>query len=557
MALPPAVPVFPVLPALGVGVGLRAPHYRAFLAEKQAADWLEVHTENFIGRAGWDWEVLRRLRADYALSLHGVGLGLGSARGFSRRHLERVRALVEAIEPALVSEHLSWGAVADRQLNDLLPLQLDQAALDLLAERVDLVQETLGRPILVENVSTYLRFAADAMSEAEFLSALARRTGCRILLDVNNLYVNYRNHGEDPMRAIASLARGSVGEIHLAGHLVTDLAVVDHHGDRVAPAVWRLYEAALDRLGQVPTLIEWDTDIPDLSVLLDEAAQARAILARFPTARDPHVSGSGSGFSQIAASGPLAALQQDFSAALFDVDATPAVLVQLKGEQAAERLALYRGNLSATWDKVLSAAFPVVRALVGEEFFSALTRAFGRACPSEDPDLNQFGGRFASFLAEFEHVRSLPYLPDMARLEWALQQAYYAPDASALSVQDFAALDPVELEASGLRLHPACSLLRSEYAVVPLWLAHQPDSGQAFPEDWGRPSQAVVARPHWKAELAALTPAAFLALQALAEGKTFGAALDLACAADQDFDPGAALAQWITLGLFVGVHKPD
>jgi uncharacterized protein len=270
----------------GVGVGLRAPHYRQFLEQRPEAGWLEVHTENFLDQSGWDWHVLSQVRAHYPVSLHGVGLGLGSARGFSEAHLARVRDLVERVEPFLVSEHLCWGAVHDRQLNDLLPLALNGEALDLLCERVERVQDALRRRLLLENVSTYVRFKADAMSEAQFMAALARRTGCGLLLDINNLYVNQCNHGEDALAAIAAIAPGSVGEFHLAGHLVTPDAVVDHHGDTVAEPVWDLYRAALARFGRQPTLIEWDTAIPALEVLLGEAAKAQAIAVQFGSRAD-------------------------------------------------------------------------------------------------------------------------------------------------------------------------------------------------------------------------------------------------------------------------------
>ncbi|MFZ6648103.1 DUF692 domain-containing protein [Undibacterium sp. TJN25] len=240
--------------------------------------WLEVHSENYFGDGGYDLHVLQQLRRDYAVSLHGVGLGLGSAQGFSTAHLQRLQKLVERIQPGLVSEHLCWGAIASRQLNDLLPMPLSRDALDLVCDRVDLSQNVLKRRILLENVSTYLRFAADDMSEAEFLSQVATRTGCGILLDVNNLYVNQRNHGEDASRALLQLAglpAGTVGEIHLAGHLVEDSCLVDNHGSKVDPEVWELYRQACRLLGSdIPALIEWDTDIPELGVLLDEARQA-------------------------------------------------------------------------------------------------------------------------------------------------------------------------------------------------------------------------------------------------------------------------------------------
>ena len=543
--------------ALGVGVGLRAPHYRQFLEQRPAAGWIEVHTENFLDQAGWDWHVLEQLRRDYAVSLHGVGLGLGSARGFSPDHLARVRALVARVEPALVSEHLCWGAVADRQLNDLLPMALDDAALGLLSARVAQVQDALGRTILIENVSSYVRFRDDAMSEAEFMAALARRTGCRLLLDVNNLYVNQVNHGEDALAAIAALAPGSVGEIHLAGHLVTPQLLIDHHGDTVAEPVWALYEAALARFGALPTLIEWDTDIPALEVLLGEAGKAVAIAARYPAPAAPWTAGTANDTapSPVAIADapptPLEAHQQLFADALYGKASEPVAL--FKGDLAAHGFDLYRGNLVVTWDKVLSAAFPVVRALVGDEFFSALARAHGLAQPSLDPDLNRYGATFAAFLADFPHVAELPYLADMARLEWLLHRAHYAAAAAGIDAAALSALAPDQLDSTRARLHPACSAFASPWSVVPLWLAHQPD-GPAFPATMDAPSQAIVARPQWKPMVVPVAAPAHAALAALAAGASLGAALDAAFDADDDVDIGALFAQWIALALVTGLE---
>lgn len=262
----------------GAGIGLRAPHYQEFMAARQPAGWLEVHSENYFGAGGYDLHVLERLRRDYPVSLHGVGLALGSAEGWDEEHLTRLAALAERVQPALVSEHLCWGAVSGRALNDLLPLPFTREALKLLASRIERVQERLGRGILVENISAYLEFAASEMSEGDFIAELVRRTGCGVLLDVNNLYVNQVNHGADAISVMRSIPLGSVEEIHLAGFLRADECLIDTHGDRVAEPVWRLYEAALERFGPVPTLIEWDTDIPPLAVLLEEAAEARQLM---------------------------------------------------------------------------------------------------------------------------------------------------------------------------------------------------------------------------------------------------------------------------------------
>jgi len=261
-------------PRPGIGIGLRAPHYRDLLQREVCTGWLEAHSENFFGDGGFDLHVLTRLRERYPIALHGVGLGLGSVAGYSLDHLSRIAALVKRVEPCLVSEHLSWSAVAGRVANDLLPLPLTRAALDLMCARVAQIQDVLGRRVLIENIATYVRPVRNDYDDAAFLNELASRSGCGILLDVNNLYVDQCNHGIDAAAQIDALAPKHVGEIHLAGHRITEIAVIDDHGSRVAGAVWSLYERALDRFGNVPTLIEWDNELPPLDVLLAEAAQA-------------------------------------------------------------------------------------------------------------------------------------------------------------------------------------------------------------------------------------------------------------------------------------------
>ena len=262
----------------GVGIGLRAPHYGSFLHERPAIGWLEVHSENYFGDGGYDLHVLERVRRDYPLSLHGVGLSLGSADGLRETHLAKLKRLVERIQPALVSEHLCWGHVDGRHLNDLLPLPFTDEALKLVCRRVDAVQTALGRELLVENISAYLRFGCDAMTEWEFVASVAAHTGCKLLFDVNNVYVNAVNHGFDPRAYLAAIPGQRVAEIHLAGFDDSGECLLDTHGARVAPPVWTLYGEAIERFGPKPTLVEWDTDIPALEVLLDEANHAQRIM---------------------------------------------------------------------------------------------------------------------------------------------------------------------------------------------------------------------------------------------------------------------------------------
>lgn len=270
------------------GIGLRSPHHDEFLARRPPVPWVEVHSENFFADGGRQLEVLDAVRRDYGLSLHGVGLSLGGTDPLDADHLRRLKRLVLRAEPALVSEHVCWGSAGGIFLNDLLPMPCTAAALSHLADRVGAVQDFLGRRILVENVSSYLEFEGAEFSEWDFLVQLARRAGCGILLDINNIHVSAVNHGfaaQDYLRAIPAEL---VGEIHLAGHTVADDILIDTHSAPVSDAVWGLYRDALRRLGPVPTLIEWDAELPALDRLLAEAAtaddQAVAALAACPGA---------------------------------------------------------------------------------------------------------------------------------------------------------------------------------------------------------------------------------------------------------------------------------
>jgi len=244
--------------------------------------WFEVHAENYFG-GGPVRRTLEAVRRDYPLSLHGVGLSLGSADGLDAAHLRQLADLAAAIEPGLVSEHLSWSATGGHYLADLLPLPMTEEALEIVCRHVQQTQEALRRPLLIENPSSYIQFRHSSIPEPEFLAAVAHRTGCGILCDLNNIFVSASNHGWDPQRYLDALPAGSIGEFHLAGHaevrLESGRAVrIDDHGSRVSEPVWTLYQEALRRFGPRPTLIEWDTDIPAFDVLLDEAAHARRYL---------------------------------------------------------------------------------------------------------------------------------------------------------------------------------------------------------------------------------------------------------------------------------------
>ena len=276
------------------GIGWRHPHYAQLLEALPELDFIEVHSENFFGQGGAALAVLEQARESYPVSLHGVGLALGSAAGLDLWHLDQLARLVERVDPIRVSDHACFarGRFNGRQVHaaDLLPIAFHQHALEVLCANVQQVQERLKRPLLVENLSAYIGFGSSDMAEPAFLAELARRTGCGLLVDVNNIYVNalnerYAGRSADPVRDctdwLDQIPPYAVGEIHLAGHRDCGDIVIDDHGSRVSDEVWQIYRHALARFGGVATdlatLVEWDTDVPPLQVLLDEAGRARAL----------------------------------------------------------------------------------------------------------------------------------------------------------------------------------------------------------------------------------------------------------------------------------------
>jgi uncharacterized protein (UPF0276 family) len=271
------------------GIGLRTGHYQDMLDTWPAIGWLEVHPENYFAAGGKPRRVLEQVRTRYPLSLHGVGLSLGSTDPLSSAHLAKLKDLIARFEPALVSEHVSWGSVSGRHHHDLLPLPYTEEVLTHLVSRVQQVQDYLGRQILVENASSYLEYSDSTLPEWEFVAELAQRAGCGLLLDVNNLYVNACNHSFDAAVYLAAIPPALVQEIHLAGFVVNRFddgeLLIDAHSRPVWPAVWALYRQALARFGPRPTLIEWDSELPPLAVLLAEAAQAERLLAEVQHAR--------------------------------------------------------------------------------------------------------------------------------------------------------------------------------------------------------------------------------------------------------------------------------
>jgi uncharacterized protein len=274
----------PSLP-LRAGVGFKPEHFAAIDAARQPVGFFEIHAENYMGAGGPPHAMLKRLREDYALSIHGVGLSIGSMQALDRNHLARLKSLCDRYEPQSFSEHLAWSSHDNVFLNDLLPLPYTQDTLARVVEHVDELQSFLGRRMLLENPSTYLIFEESTMAEVDFLREVARRTGCGLLLDVNNVFVSATNHRLDARDYLASFPLNHVGEIHLSGHAATTdetgaTLLIDAHDSPVADPVWALYEEVIERIGRVASLVEWDNDVPEWRVLRREAEAAETVLDR-------------------------------------------------------------------------------------------------------------------------------------------------------------------------------------------------------------------------------------------------------------------------------------
>ena len=472
-------------------------------------------------------------------SLHGVGLALGSASGIDDTHLQALAALVRRIEPVRVSDHAAFaraprrGGEAPVHGADLLPIAFTPAALDLMVAHVQRVQERLRRPLLVENIAAYLAWADDGIAEPAFFNALARRSGCGLLLDVNNLVVNALNDGVEPVAAacawIDALDPAIVGAIHLAGYREGGALVIDDHGSRVHAPVWQVYAHALQRLGRRPTLVEWDTDLPALDMLLGEAHQAESMLQAAPTTAAAIASPAADAWADAQAADERAhgiereaQRQRALLRALWSDDAPAALQPWLRGgdeggslgsagARAQHGLRAYQGNAAATAERALGAAFPVLRQLFGAPAFAALAQACWHAHPPRSGDLTAWGDALPAFVAASAQLGGEPYLADVARLEWACHLAQHAADApdEPADLERLASTDPRRIR---LRLRPGTACVRSSYPIVAIWQAHQDaPSTAAAPSEAAPPVRAGGGD-------AATTDRLAVARQALADG---------------------------------------
>ena len=479
----------------GFGLGLRTPHYADFQAGRQAVDWLEVITDNFLVDGGKPLAMLERFRRDYPIALHGVAMSIGSAKGLSSRYLKRVKALADRIEPLWVSDHLCWTGPTGQPLHDLYPLPYTEECARLLVAHIRQAQDVLERRLVVENVSSYLRYSASGVTEWDFLAHVAREADCELLVDVNNIYVSSVNHGFDPLQYLQAMPVDRVRQIHLAGHSMNGDFIIDTHDHPVCPEVWALYAQACEIFGPTATMIERDDHIPPLPELLAELAVAREIAERHGAS--PHKVAT----SELAAGqpaiitvvaglkaapppwpqAPTPALALDDTqhlvagVVLHGVPEQVPPAVDAPGPLPAHRgLEIYHHAYRARLQEVLADSFAKTRLYVGSDYFDELTLAYVEQHPPTGAHLGRYGHRFAQHL-HASHPGH-PVLRELAELEWALRTVFDAADQAAWDVQRIQQQGAEACLEQWPVLHPTVQFLSQHTNALAIWKAIEADA---------------------------------------------------------------------------------
>lgn len=479
----------------GFGLGLRTPHYADFQASRQAVDWLEIITDNFLVEGGKPLAMLERFRRDYPIAMHGVAMSLGSAQGVSSGYLKRVKALAGRIEPLWVSDHLCWTGPTGQSLHDLYPLPYTEECARLLVSHICQAQEVLERRLVVENVSSYLRYSASGVTEWDFLAHVAQEADCELLVDVNNIYVSSVNHGFDPLSYLRALPVDRVRQIHLAGHSMNGDFIIDTHDHPVCPEVWALYAQACEIFGATATMIERDDHIPPLDELLAELDLARdiaerhgasprlaaapALVADRPVATTMVASPKGAPSPWSSAQPPSLTLddtQQLVAGVVLQglPDQVPPALDAPGPLPARRGLEIYHHAYRARLQEVLADSFAKTRLYVGSDYFDELTLAYVEQHPPTGSHLGRYGHRFAQHL-QLSHPDH-PVLRELAELEWALRTVFDAADQAAWDLQRIHQQGAEACLNQWPVLHPTVQFLSQITNALAIWKAIDADA---------------------------------------------------------------------------------
>jgi len=465
------------------GLGIRPELFAPVFDQRPDFGFLEAHSENYFGESIARTKLLE-LREHYAISLHGVGLSLGRADNLSAEHLSELKKLVNEVDPLFVSEHLAWSAYSHRHVPDLLPLPLTDNALDIMCEHIDQMQTVLGRQILLENPSNYLLFDQLQIPEPEFLNSLADRTGCGLLVDVNNIHVSATNLDRDSTAYLEKLNSDVIKQYHLAGYTqvnrevdgVAESMLIDTHNQTVFQPVWDLFSHTLEVHGARPTLFEWDSDFPEFSVILGECAKADTLLSdngasiETPDSTTHFNSTHSTDSASVSAKSEslLANSQADFLDSIFTLEST----YDNAAKHHQHRIWVYQNNVFGAAQEYLEQVYPATRGVIGADFFKQMAQRFIQSSPPPSGNIHLFGGEFVNILSEFEGLNELVYLSDLVAYEWALHSAYYSVVSDAI---DPAGFDQDQLLVTDIEFNDSVTLVDSNF---PIYEIHR----QSLPE---------------------------------------------------------------------------
>ena len=450
----------------GFGLGLRTQHYADFLARKQPLDWLEIITDNYLIDGGKPLAVLDTIRRDYPVAMHGVAMSIGSSQGVDVPYLQRVKALADRIEPLWVSDHLCWTGPGPEQLHDLYPLPYTDESARHVITQIRRAQDVLGRRLVLENVSSYIRYRHDSASEWQFLAHIAQEADCLLLVDVNNIYVSSVNHGFDPLTYLYALPAHRVQQIHLAGHSDNGDHIIDTHDHPVAQPVWDLYAQACQRFGAVAAMIERDDHIPPLAELLDEMATARRIAAQHMASPEP-VKAAVMPLTPAVDPLPLAAVQRHFADQVL-ADALPP---GTSDGPVTGRLPIYHHAYRARLADVLADTYAKTFLYMGSDSFDVHARAFAVAHPPHTRSLNRYGEGLVEALRT--QYPDNPELHELAQLDWDLRTRFDGADVPVLDLDSAQASGDWTTRTD--MLHPSALLRTVTTNVVSLWNAIHTD----------------------------------------------------------------------------------
>ena len=532
----------------GFGLGLRTPHYQDFLAGPQRVDWLEIITDNFLVAGGKPLATLETLRCDYPIAMHGVAMSIGAAAGLDRAYLARVKQLAQRLDPLWVSDHLCWTGVPPNVLHDLYPVPYSEESARLLIGHIRQAQDILERRLVLENVSSYVRYGSSSVTEWDFLAHVVQEADCELLLDVNNVYVSSVNHGFSAEAYLQAMPAARVRQLHLAGHSRSDGHIIDTHDQPVAPEVWALYARACQRFPHAAVMIERDDNIPPLAILIEELDQARAIAANVAAAQDA----PGQASPAIPAwpdslARTLELDQHDVAAFVLDAQALDRPLPEGIGQAGplagARGLQIYHHAYRQRLRDVLADTYAKCQLYLGTALFEELATQYVELHPPRERNLGGYGGEFAR-LAQSLYPDN-PELADLAQLEWSLRTVFDGADVPAWSLAGIQAHGAEACLAQWPVLHPSVRMFEVHSNAVSIWRAIDDDEDVPAVERWpdGRPLAVwrKGLQPHFKSLDAA--QARFLA-SLVAEGAAI-AAVAQTWADEGKLDDPAILGAWL------------